>query len=210
MIAPMTRIASSLLVFFGSLALTFAQPTGWLISMPPGNLVVNGGFESGFGGWQGTYGWLDAPGVALEGTRAGVVIDTGSSSVGQPMWQLLPTTPGAQYHFQFSLLSGYGLAGEQSQGNLGSPVNVYWGGDLFGAGGQYLGVFHNTSTTTWATYDFQVTATSSSTMIQFIDYIDMRWQLIDAISVVRVPEPAGAALVLCGLVLLGIHARRRR
>jgi hypothetical protein len=125
------------------------------------------------------------------------------------MWQVLNTTPGVQYEFRFSLLSGYGRAGEQSQGNLGSPVNVYWGGDLFGGGGQYLGVFRNTSTTTWSNLSFQVTATSSSTMIQFIDYTDMRWQLIDAVSVVPTPEPATGPLLLGGLAVVGSRLRRR-
>jgi hypothetical protein len=191
-----------------------AQPSVSSVVLPPGNLVVNGGFEWGFGGWQGTYGYLDPretgqPVPALEGRNTGVVTDVSSSSVGQPMWQILTTIPGVQYDFRFSLLSGYGLVGEQSQGNLGSPVNVYWGGGLLGVGSQYLGVFRNTSTTTWQTWDFQLTAASSSTMIQFVDLSDKRWQLIDAVSVVPVPEPTASSLVLSGLIVFGLYSLRR-
>ncbi len=198
------------MLFLWSSAVLLKAQTLPSVVLPPGNIVVNGGFESGFGGWNGTYGWMDMPGAALEGNRAGVVIDVGSSSVNQPMWQTLSTIPGAQYHLSFSLLSGYGRVGEQSQGNLGSPVNVWWGGSLLGGDGQYLGVFSNTSTTTWQTWDFNLTASSSSTLLQFIDYFDKRWQIIDAVSVVPVPEPAALWLAFLGLSLLGLRRLRSR
>ncbi len=186
-----------------------AQPSPSSIVMPAGNIVVNGGFESGMRGWLGTYGYLDPmemgrPVPALEGIRTGAVIDLGSSSVGQPMWQILPTMAGAKYEFRFSLLSGYGLIG-QFPGNSPAPVNVYWGGELFGEGSHYLGVFRNSSTTTWQSYSFEVTAASNSTIIQFVDYTDMHWQLIDAVSVVAVPEPNGAALFLNGFAMIGLY-----
>ncbi len=197
-----------LLLLFGVVPFASAQPSLSSIVMPPGNLVVNGGFESRFAGWEGTFGWLDPretgqPVPALEGRNTGVVVDVGSSSVGQPMWQILPTTPGVKYDFRFSLLSGYGLVGEQSQGNAPAPVNVFWGGDLFGEGSQFLGVFRNPSTTTWQSYSFEVTATSTSTIIQFVDYYDMHWPLIDAVSVVAVPEPGSTSFVLVVLIAFG-------
>ena len=201
----MMRKGTLLVLFLCSPAVLLKAQTLPSVVLPPGSIVVNGGFESGFGGWNGTYGYIDMPGAALEGNRAGVVTDVGSSSVGQPMWQTLSTVPGAQYHLSFSLLSGYGRAGEQSQGNLGSPVNVWWGGSLLSGDGQYLGVFRNTSTTTWQTWGFDLTANSSSTLLQFIDYTDMRWQLIDAVSVVPVPEPAVPWLAFSGLSLLALR-----
>jgi hypothetical protein len=122
---------------------------------------------------------------------------------------MLPTTPGQQYEFKFSMLSGYGRVGEQSQGNTGAPVNIYWGGDFFGREGQYLGVFRNASTSDWATYTFPVTAVSNSTIISFIDYTDKHWQMFDAISVVSVPEPSSGALMLVCLAVFGFDLRRK-
>lgn len=197
-------------VLLGFVQYSSAQSSLAPIVTRAGNIVANGGFEARFAGWQGTFGYLDPSETghkvpALEGGNTGVVIDVGSSSVSQPMWQILRTTPGARYEFGFSLLSGYGLVGEQSMGNEGAPVRVYWGGSLLGAGAQYLGEFRNSSTTTWQTYGFEVTAASSSTMIQFVDYIDKRWQLIDAVSVVEVPEPSCTLLALCGLGAFGLR-----
>ena len=200
----MIKKRNLLVLFLWSVTVVVNAQTLPSVVLPAGSIVVNGGFESGFGGWNGTYGYLDMPGAALEGNRAGVVTDVGSSSVGQPMWQTLSTVPGAQYHLSFSLLSGYGRAGDQS-GNTGSPVNVYWGGSLLGGDGQYLGVFSNTDTTTWKTWNFDLTASTSSTLIQFIDYTDMHWQLIDAVSVVPVPEPAVLSLVFGSLAILGLR-----
>ncbi len=185
-----------------------AQPTLPPVVMPPGNLVVNGGFESRFAGWRGRYGYVEAitigrPIPALEGRIAGVVVDVFGGSVYEPMWQILPTTIGTTYEFRFSLLSGYGLVGEQSQGNAPAPVTVYWGGELFGSGGQMLGVFRNSSTTTWQTYSFEVTASSNATILQFVNLNDARWPLIDAVSVVVVPEPGAAALGLTMAIGLG-------
>ena len=98
------------------------------------NLLINGGFELGFGGWLGTYGYVTDRSIAVEGRNVGVITDVRSSSVGQPMYQPISTQPWAQYSFSFNLLSGFGRAGEQSPGN--APVAVYWGD-------QRLGVFSN-------------------------------------------------------------------
>ncbi len=164
----------------------------------PGNLVLNPGFESIFSGWSGTYGILNPPpGVALEGSAVGIIINSSDSSNFQPLQQTIPTIAGDQYEIQFSLLSGYGLTGDYaSQGN--APIHFYWG-DLD------LGVFSNPSTTSWETIDLQETATSSSTTIEFVDYSDPHWQLIDAVSVAAVPEPGTAVLFVGGVCLLCIR-----
>lgn len=208
----LVKPATVMLILLAAVPLLRAQPTLPPIVMPPGNIVANGGFESRFAGWRGRYGYVEAitigrPIPALEGKIAGVVVDVFGGSVYEPMWQILPTTIGTTYDFRFSLLSGYGLVGEQSLGNAPAPVTVYWGGELFGSGSQLLGVFRNSSTTTWQTYSFEVTATSSSTIIQFVNLNDARWQLIDAVSVVAVPEPTDAALVLTMLIVPGYFYR---
>jgi len=164
------------------------------------NLLVNGGFELGFAGWLGTYGYMTDPNIAVEGRNLGIIIDVTQSSVGQPMYQPITTVPGTQYTFSFDLLSGWGRIGESSPGN--APVAVYWGD-------QRLGVFSNPSTTTWQAYRFQTTATSSSTTITFRDDNDPHWQLIDDVRVVAVPEPAPIA-ILGGIGVVALWRWRRK
>jgi hypothetical protein len=166
----------------------------------PDNLVLNGSFETSPSGWSGTYGWLTAPSIALDGSKVGVVIDVGSSSVGQGLHQAIATVPGLHYSLSFSLLSGYGRVGEYpTPGN--APVNVYWGD-------QFLGVFSNPSTTIWELHQFELTASSVSTTIGFLDYSNMHWQLMDDVRVVVVPEPS--AICIFGLALLGSALVGRR
>lgn len=159
------------------------------------NLVVNGGFESGLGGWLGTYGSMIAPDLALEGTRVGVIIDVGHSSTGDPMYQYLPTIAGEHYTFSFHLRSGYGRVGEfPSPGN--APVNVFWDD-------QFLGVFSNPSTGFWQSHQFETTAASTSTRITFRTDTDTHWQLLDDVRVVPIPEPGILPLLLIAIASLG-------
>jgi hypothetical protein len=166
-----------------------------------GNLVANGGFESLFAGWEGTWGYLDHADFAYEGTVVGVVIDIGSSSVNQTMHQLLSTEPAVPYVLRFSLLSGAGRAGEQSPPGA-SPVLVKWGN-------QTIGQFANASTTSWKSYQFNVTANSLQTELNFAS-IGTRYQLIDDISVTAVPEPTTTALLIGGAGLVYTFQRRNR
>lgn len=169
----------------------------------PGNLVQNPGFESGFSGWNGTYGILTPPpGVALEGVNVGVIDTLQSSSTHEALQQAIPTVAGDQYEIQFSLLSGYGLVGEYpDQGN--ALINVLWGGAS-------LGQVTNPSTTSWDTFDFFTTASSSSTTLEFLDPADEHLQLIDAVSVSQVPEPQTSLLFVGGLALFYIRCLTRR
>lgn len=167
------------------------------------NLVVNGGFESGIGAWNGALIVMPAS-FAFEGSYVGVIVDQGSSINGQTLNQTIPTVPGEDYSFTFSLLSGYGRvgAGLFSPGN--APVNVYFGDE-------YLGVVSNPSTTTWQTYQYNVIADSSSTSINFLDYDDQHWQILDGVSVVAVPEPSVTSLLALavGTAVAPISRRRK-
>lgn len=165
-----------------------------------GNLVANGSFETLFSGWQGTYGQYENADFAVDGRTTGVVIDVGSSSVGETMHQTLSTEPSVPYMLRFHLLSGAGRAGEQSPPGA-SPVLVRWGN-------QTLGQFANTSTTTWRLYEIPVTATAFQTELNFAS-LGTRWQLIDAVSVTVVPEPLPIALFALG-ALICISGRTRK
>jgi hypothetical protein len=161
-----------------------------------GNLVVNGSFESGFGGWLGTYGYLIAPDIALHGRNVGVIVDVSHSSTGEPIYQYLPTVPGISYTFRFHFLSGYGRVGEfPSPGN--APVSVAWGDE-------HLGTFSNPSTSVWQPHEFHVTAVATSTRIAFHSG-DTHWQLVDNIQVVPIPEPGLVPFFVVGIAALGIR-----
>src|SRR4051812_33532440 len=92
----------------GILRLLFLFATGaaaqgqTVFSLPPGNLLVNGNFESGFSGWFGTYGYWDTTASGplnpppLSGTKVGIV-----DASQDPMSQIIPTTPGVTYQLRF-------------------------------------------------------------------------------------------------------------
>jgi len=172
-------------------------------AMAQGNIVLNGDFESGFGGWLGTYGYIDRANFAYNGSHVGVVMDLRSSSVNQTMYQPLSTEPNQQYQLRFSLLSGAGRAGEQSPPGA-SPVRVTWGGNV-------IGTLWNGSVSDWVSYEFLVQATSAETRLGF-QSLGTRFQLIDGISVAAVPEPPLLTLVAAGTAALlteGIRKRRK-
>jgi hypothetical protein len=166
----------------------------------PGNLVVNPGFESGFSGWTGTYGLVNPPGGSYEGLTAGVIIQAQGTQNLQVLQQAIPTVVGDMYEIQFSLLAGNGLVGDPSPGH--ATINVFWGGLL----GLSIGQFSNPSTTQWETFDAVVTATSTSTTLEFFDPADQHLQLVDAVSVAEVPEPRLGLLIPIGLGLLAFKS----
>ena len=169
-------------------------------SQGQGNLVRNGGFERTFDGWAGTVGYLPAVGFAYEGKSVGAVIDVGHSSIGQTAHQMLSTIPGTSYSLSFALLSGEGRAGEQSPPGA-SPVRVTWAG-------QVLGEVANPSASAWQLFSYEVTAFSDRTELNFAS-LGTRWQLIDDVRVVAVPEPSAVSLGV-GAVLLLVAKRRVR
>lgn len=170
------------------------------------DLVINGGFESGIAGWSGGLIVMPAS-FAFEGGYVGVIVDQTSCRNGQTLDQTIPTVPGQAYDYTFSLLSGYGRVGEGLYSPGNAPVNIYFGD-------QYLGVCSNPSTTTWQTYQFEVTADSAATTLDFLDYTDQHWQILDGVSVVAAPEPASTGvwglIAAAAMGLSGIHAIGRK
>jgi hypothetical protein len=81
---------------------------------------------------------------------------------------------------------------------------VTWGGNV-------LGTFANGSVSDWKSYEFLVQATSAETRLGF-ESIGSRFQLIDGISVVAIPEPPKLALIAAGTAVLlrqGIRKKRK-
>jgi MYXO-CTERM domain-containing protein len=182
------RLAGCLLIAGGLLPL--AGPAA-------ANIVVNGGFETGdLSGWVSTnlqFSGADCPGAAqvAEGICEGFFGPFGSDGT---LSQVLSTQPGTSYLVSFALQGG---------GDVPSDFSAKWGS-------QTLYSVQNPSAGPFVPFSFNAVATGASTTLSFSFRDDAGFIFLDAVSVSAVPEPAGAALSVLGLGLLGFHARRRR
>ena len=162
-----------------------------------GNIVENGGFEQGDAGWGWTYNygvWFGFPDAA-EGGNFGEVDGT--------IYQDLAMTPGQQYQLQFALAGNSNISSSE-------VVNVLWGGNGIG-NASWNPAGHNINSMGWVWSDFDVTASSFTTRLTFANpYVgdgSGRIDLVDAISVVAIPEPS--RLLLLGLGWLALSKRQR-
>lgn len=161
-----------------------------------GELVVNGGFETGAA-------WLQLPGGAFPNfgyTAAQAHTGTRSFEFANPfarddsIRQTLATTAGANYTLSFWLYNG-------QQGN--DHLRVSWEGGLVV---DMLPV--NIPLNTWTQFTYTVTATLNGSELRFAGY-DMPDRIrIDDVSVVAVPTPG--AMTVGALAICGLSARRRR
>jgi len=157
------------------------------------NLVQNGDFETGdLTNWtlSGDPTWN------LVGFRdVSYVMQFGSSDL-STLTQTLTTVPGQTYDFHFDLAVEAGTdASSVFQANWnGSPV---------------LNITDMTSH--WLTpNDFTVTATDTTTAIQFEAQNTQSFFSIDNVTVDPVPEPATWALIMSGFGMLFAFQRRHR
>lgn len=168
------------------------------------NLIVNGGFESGFTGWFGTFGYYDTPN-ALGGARVGTLTDITHSSVGQTLYQNVATVPGWTYEIKFALRlpefmpgTTIPVLGDSRGGSTTISLRV---NEISIAS---IPVVNRTS---WNLYDYDFVATQSSTKINFFNPSSLAWPYIDEISLTVIPEPHTAALL--GLASIWFWRGRR-
>lgn len=159
--------------------------------------LVNGGFETGsFSGWSQsgntnyTFVSSSAPNSGNYAAWLGPVGSPGYLS------QTVATTPGASYTLTFF------LAGD---GKTPSDFQVLFGG---------TSVMDQTNIPSqgYTEYQYTVTATSSSTVLQFGFQDDNGFLRLDDVSLSpnAAPEPGGLTLLALGCAGLGARAWRRR
>ena len=167
------------------------------------NLIVNGGFEAGIFGWQGTWGYYDQSPNPVSGTRVGVLVDIGHSSVGQTMYQHVPTTPGLTYEINFALRLPDLM--EVSPGDFVPVVGDSRGGSTtisLRIDESPIASIPVTNRDNWSFYTFDFTATQTSTKVNFFNPSSLAWPFIDEVTMTVVPEPQPAALLGLAIVIL--------
>jgi hypothetical protein len=124
------------------------------------------------------------------------------TSTANDLSQSLTTVAGQSYTLSFYTSNGGSIASGQ---NVPSELDVYWGGNLVVGLNPVPGAAPN-----YAEYTGTVTATGTSTDLEFLGRQDPSWIALDDVSVTAVPLPASVWLLLSGLVGVGVMARKRR
>lgn len=172
----------------------FPSIPGWTLSYGPA-IEVMGHVP---GGWDAADGsqWLELDADTIPPTYQ-------QGQIG--IYQDIQTTPGAVYTLSFAFSPR--PAPRRDPGEI-DGIRVYWGGNLVAT---LFADGNNLSNTQWTYYTFTVTATASTTRLEFQDasqYNNTYGALLDDVSVQLVPEPA--TLVALGTGLAGLLIRRRR
>jgi hypothetical protein len=159
------------------------------------DLVSNGGFESGFTGWEVSGNFINTVNSPVHGgdfaAELGTIDPFGS------LTQLLATTPGNSYDIDFWLSNAGG-----TDSTIPNAFNVYWDGTLISAGVD-LPAFGYTN---YHLEDFP--AGPTPTVLQFAFYNGPGFFYLDDVSVSAVPEPSTLLLLCSGL--LGLVSFRKK
>ncbi|HRE18486.1 MAG TPA: PEP-CTERM sorting domain-containing protein [Rhodocyclaceae bacterium] len=179
------------------------------------NLLTNGSFENpniAPGTWTilgGIPGWTAAPGLGVEvrdqntgtaydGTQFVELDTTGNSWISQSV----ETVGGAHYILSFAYSPRIGVA------NTSNKIEVWWNGVKVGsANGSGVGL----SDHMWQVYEFDLYGIFGPSQLKFsaAGNSDSLGGSLDDVRLL-VPEPAMPALILAGLGLAGLVARRRK
>jgi uncharacterized protein (TIGR03382 family) len=170
-------------------------------SASAGNIVTNGSFETGsFFGWSVPPNiFLPNPGAQIfgingNGGSSGTFYAALSSTELRFISQVLPTTAGHDYELTFW---------QRRPSNFPTLFQVRWEGEV---------IFHSTAAlpdgTNWHPFTVQLHANINGSFIEFGQQYFPGYVYLDDISVVPVPAPSAAPLLLLsGVVAL---TRRRR
>jgi hypothetical protein len=201
---------------------TIALLSGLSAAASAQNIVTNGGFEDGnLSGWtlepsSNSYLWAVGTSAVAAGLvpNPGLVPNSGTyfaytgcnnpgclaygSSTANDLLQALTTVAGQSYTLSFYT---------SNDGNNANPseLDVYWGGTKVVGLNPVPGV-----APAYTMYTATVTATGTSTNLEFLGEQPPSWFALDDVSVTAVPLPASVWLMLSGLVGVGAMARKRR
>ena len=185
--------------------------TGLLATPSRGDLVVNGGFETG--SFDPLVDWTpqqphdqylfvaqsQVSGYGLSHSGNYFAILAGFTVPFDTITQSIATQAGEQYSFSFWL---------RTNGDTSSHADEF----KASFGSQLVLDDLSRAASDWTQYSYVVTATSSSTTLKFSGAIGNTFWALDDVSVTpsAVPEPASLLMLGTGVVALLGHARRRR
>ena len=178
------------------------------------NLVANGSFEANsvpgtfinstaqtISNWTVGTGNVDLVGSLWTAASGVNSVDLNGSKKGE-IHQTLATVTGQKYQFSFELAGNFqgGTAMKDLTVNIG-PNGLY-SFDTTGKSAGNMG---------WTKYSTTFVASSNTTTLSFASNTRGAYgPAIDNVSVSAVPEPESFAMLLAGLGMLGVIARRRK